>query len=286
MTTDRTITLPTGIRVGYVEAGAPDGVPVLYFHGTPSCRLEAALTLPGVAERLGLRVLAPDRPGCGMSSFVRYTVGSYPVLMSAFLDALGVGKVVLLGVSGGGRYACACAAAWLSRGRRLVLVSSTASSDLPGVRASWSRQDRLLQLLAVRAPSAFRAVLAKLARDARRDSDSVLALFNDLCEPDRRILARPDVRDALSRTFSESLRAGTRGVAHDWRLEAVPWGIDFGRIDVPTDVWHGTEDTIVDPTHGRALVEAMPHAQLHLLDGEGHISGRVDRLEEVLAPLR
>jgi len=74
MRSDLRVKLPDGSVVGYAEAGDPAGRPVIYLHGTPSSRLEVGL--PGIreaADDLDLRVLAPDRPGIGLSTFRRYS---------------------------------------------------------------------------------------------------------------------------------------------------------------------------------------------------------------------
>ena len=88
---DLRVELPDGTAVGYAEAGDPAGHPVLYLHGRASSRLE--IGLPGIreaAENLGLRVLAPDRPGMGLSAFRRFSIVDYPRLVRSFADALGV----------------------------------------------------------------------------------------------------------------------------------------------------------------------------------------------------
>ena len=69
MRSDLRVKLSDGTVVGYAEAGDPAGSPMIYLHGSPSSRLEVGL--PGIretAEDLGLRVLAPDRPGVGLST--------------------------------------------------------------------------------------------------------------------------------------------------------------------------------------------------------------------------
>ena len=72
MRSDLRVELPDRTLVGYAKAGDPAGPPVMYLHGSPSSRLEVGL--PGIreaAENLGVRVLAPDRPGIGLSTFRR-----------------------------------------------------------------------------------------------------------------------------------------------------------------------------------------------------------------------
>ena len=62
---DRQMTLSVGMDISYLDVGAPDGDVVLYFHGTPSSRMQATGPLDAVAAGLGLRIIAPDRPGYG-----------------------------------------------------------------------------------------------------------------------------------------------------------------------------------------------------------------------------
>ena len=284
MDADSAVTLADGTRLAYVAAGSPDGDPVLYFHGTPSSRLEATVSLEDAGRR-GLRIIAPDRPGCGGSTFVRYGVRDCPGLVSGLLDALEVDRVAVVGVSGGGRYATAFAAQQPERVRRVALVASTASSDLPGVRASWGKEDRMVYGMAVRAPWLLRAYLRKLDRRMRSDPTALLKLFSDLSPLDREVMARPEVPQALQRVVQEAMANGCRGVAHDFALEAGPWGVDPAGVRAPVDVWHGLEDTVVRPVQGRILAEALPTATPHLLPREGHISLRVNRMPEILERL-
>ena len=64
--TDQTIRLPDGRQLGYAEYGDPKGMPLLFFHGTPGSRLRLSHIDP-LARDLGVRVVAPERPGFGLS---------------------------------------------------------------------------------------------------------------------------------------------------------------------------------------------------------------------------
>lgn len=108
---DQVVRRSDGTDISYPDVGPPDGDLVLCVHGTPGSRMQATGPLIGDAERLGLRVVAPDRPGYGGSSFAPYRVVDYPGIVARFADALGIGTFGVIGTSGGGRYACACGAA-------------------------------------------------------------------------------------------------------------------------------------------------------------------------------
>jgi pimeloyl-ACP methyl ester carboxylesterase len=187
-----------------------------------------------------------------------------------------------VGVSGGGRYACACAAHLGPRVTRTALVASTAPADLDGVRATWSRGDRQLYVLAVRAPWLLRSYLAIMARRIRSDPKRVPELFNDLPAVDEAVLDRPEVRQILAATMTEAFRQGTRGAVHDIGLEARPWDVDLTAIQTPVDVWHGHQDTLVSIRQGEALARAISTATPRLLPQEGHISLRVDHITAIL----
>jgi pimeloyl-ACP methyl ester carboxylesterase len=275
------VTLPEGERISYVDVGPVTGRPILYLHGTPSSRMEAA-GLADAAGALALRVLALDRPGCGGSTFYRYRVRDYPQVIARFADTLGIADFGVLGVSGGGRYACACAAGLGSRVTRVALVASTAPPELPGVKDTWSRQDRQLYTLADKAPWLLRLALAGLARGIRREPDRARRLFNDLPTVDEQVLERPAVREGFEAMLREAFRQGARGPTHDLALEARSWNIDLGAVESPVDVWHGADDTIVSVQQAEILVRTLPHANSHILTGEGHVSLVVDHMRAVL----
>src|SRR5215468_3392088 len=103
--------LPTGRRLGFAEFGDPSGDPVLWFHGTPGGRRQFPLLGRRAAEELGLRVVVLGRPGTGLSDPHRYeSVADWAADVAHVADALGVEKVGVAGLSGGGPYALACAA--------------------------------------------------------------------------------------------------------------------------------------------------------------------------------
>lgn len=272
MSTDLHVNLADGTRIGYAEVGNPDGPPVVYLHGNPGSRLEVDLpAFRRAAEQLGIRLLAPDRPGTGLSSFRAFSLREYPQLMRRFADALGLERFAVTGFSGGGKYACACAWRLPDRVSRVALVSSTCSRDLPGAKATPNKEDRLLYPLADRAPWLVRMVFAKFARDARRDAESLLSMLDKLGPTDREILGRDEFRRAFGRSVAEAFRQGGRGVAHDYTLEARSWNVPLHQIQVPMQIWHGEDDRLVSPQASRILTEAISGATTHFVPEAGHL---------------
>ena len=106
----RIMRLPDGRRIGYAEFGDAKGLPVLAIHGTPGSRYMFALTDQAARER-GLRIIAPERPGYGLSDYRRRdALAQTAEDVNALADGLGLDRFALIGVSGGAPHAMAAAA--------------------------------------------------------------------------------------------------------------------------------------------------------------------------------
>jgi pimeloyl-ACP methyl ester carboxylesterase len=112
--------------VAYERWGDIDGQPMFFLHGSPGCRLNRH---PDVMlwPSLGLHVVTIDRPGCGGSTAlpgrrVSHAAGD----VAAVADALGLGRFLVVGSSGGGPHALACAAELGHRVRACAAVASAA----------------------------------------------------------------------------------------------------------------------------------------------------------------
>jgi pimeloyl-ACP methyl ester carboxylesterase len=84
-------------------------------------------------------------------------------------------------------------------------------------------------------------------------------------------LARADFRQAFGLNAAEAFRQGSRGPARDYTLEARPWRVPLGQIEVPVAIWHGQDDRLVSPQQAEILAAAVPGATTHLVPGQGHL---------------
>jgi pimeloyl-ACP methyl ester carboxylesterase len=281
ITTDNRLKLSDGSILGYAEYGDPQGKPVIYFHGCPGSRLDNYRpAFDQLATRHHARVIAPDRPGFGLSDFKPYTITSWPDIVLELAGRLGLERFAVMGVSSGGKYTAACAWKIPHRLTGACIISGNCPYDLPGAKETWSRDDRQMYTLADKAPWLFRLVFRKLARDMVKDPSRILSFFNS-SEPDRLTVSRSDVRQAFETIPVEAFRQGTRGVAHDLMLEARPWGFSLRDISMPVHVWHGEEDRLVPVEQGRIQASAIPHAIARFFPNEGHTLG-VNHAEELL----
>lgn len=135
--------LAGGRRLGYAELGDAEGIPVVWCHGGLSSRLDALPAEPA-ARALGVRLIAPDRPGIGSSDRVPgRTLLDWPADVSELATALGIDRFAVLGWSLGGPFAAACAFALSDRVTTLGLVAPCLPSDWDGMAAGLNGIDRV-----------------------------------------------------------------------------------------------------------------------------------------------
>ena len=270
------VRLPDGRTVAVAEYGDPAGLPVLYFHGFPACRLEA-----GLIADLPVRLLALDRPGYGGStSHPGRTLLDWPQDVAHVADQLGLDTLHIVGLSGGAPYASACAAVLGARVRSLSLVCPVPpahgvpdGSEGIGELIRFGRQPR-------RAAALF--PLVRLLVQQRFFSIHRM-VGRGLCPADDAAIT-PAVREELIAVWREALRHGVHGALSDARIYAADWGFDLDEIQVPTSLWCGGQDRLT-PLETLSPYKAIPGIRWHTLDGEGHFSLPLRHIKTMVAEL-
>ncbi len=268
---------PQGGWIAWCEYGAADGRPVLYCHGLPGSRLEHAHAA-GLARQRGQRIVVPDRPGYGASTRrPNRAIADFAADAAALLDHLGHDRFDVVGFSGGGPYALACAAHMPQRVQRLALVSSWAPFDQAGTEGMAEGFRQLWELGAADFP-AFSEALAG-AMDAAGGAYAML--LGGAPPVDRAVFADAERAAAYRANIGEGVRPGLDGVLDDARAILSDWGVDFARIEAPARLWHGTEDPNAPIGMGRWLARRLNDAALTEWDGAGHFES-FRRWDEVL----
>lgn len=263
------LTLADGRTLTLAQYGDPAGPPVFYFHGYPGSRLEVALL-----DGLPLRVIAIDRPGYGGSSpLPGRQLLDWPADVTAVADQLGLERFTVLGVSGGGPYAAACAFALPQRVRAAILLCPVPPAYAIDRQPAGQRGDLGLLMQLGRHPRAARPFLEMarwLGRQPNLLTPETIRRFGPLRLPpsDMMALAEPASSRTLA-SFREGLRMGIEGVWRDAQIYAQPWGFALNQIHVPLALWHGTADTIVPVRTSEAYIE-VPGCRRTLVEGAGH----------------
>jgi pimeloyl-ACP methyl ester carboxylesterase len=270
-----------------MELGDDRGPPILYCHGFPSSRREALLLHP-IAQALGMRIIAADRPGYGDSDpQPGRTIRDWPDDVAALADHLGLSRFGVLGVSGGGPYALACVALIPERLTACALVCPLG----PVYRLDLLRQmhwpTRLNLGLARVLPSLAHAAFGGLTPLLLARWPETVEHLRTLTAPavDRVELACTGTRAILNRTIADAMRGGARGARRDLLLYTRPWDIAFDAITQPIDLWHGEIDGTVPVSHARWYAAHLPSCRARYLPDEGHYSLPLRHAKEILSAL-
>ncbi len=274
-----------GSVVGVYEYGDPTGAPVMVFHGTPACGAGFVWADASARDR-GLRLIAPDRPGVGLSSRIpSWAIVDYPAQVVALADALDLERFSVWGYSGGGPYAVACAALLPDR------VTTTAVAAGMGQVGVWAtideseKTDRQMLHLSTTHPAVARLLLSISGRGARISPKIAMRSFEQqLDESDREVVLGLGPPNEVMALFTQAFLRGAYGVVADYAAIARPWGFDVEIIESPLHLFHGDADTMVPLRHSEELAKRVPTAQLTVWPGAGHL-GTIKHVDDVLDSL-
>jgi pimeloyl-ACP methyl ester carboxylesterase len=253
------------IRLRALEVGR--GRPILLVHGTVG-----PAAWPSLIEAMGGdgRFIVLDRPGWGGSDAVDFGRSAddhrlaADVLGSA-LDALGIEQAVVIGGSIGNVWALSLAQHRPSRVSRVVMLGA-------GPLRADVRPPRFIRILA----SPIGRLIVRLPMSADRTRSILAASGHASSLADGRIPDElVDYRVSLSND-THAMRHERTMVSHLVRGSGWRPGLPFddkalAGIGAPTLFVYGTNDDVGDVPMWRCFVAAMPHAELEIVEGAGHM---------------
>jgi pimeloyl-ACP methyl ester carboxylesterase len=261
--TETDLELAVGRTLHAYDTGADDAderLAVFWHHGSPNIGAPPE-PLFSAADRLGIRWVSYDRPGYGGSTLrPDRDVASAAGDASAVADELGIERFALMGHSGGGSHALACAALLPRRVLGMVVVAGMAPFGAEGL--DWFEGFGPASVAELRAAAAGRAALEKHL--AETDDEP------EFTAEDEAALAGEwswftDVVDS-------ALASGMGGFVDDDLASVGAWGFDPADVVAPALFVHGGRDRVVPSSHSEWLARRCPSAELWLRPDDGHIS--------------
>jgi pimeloyl-ACP methyl ester carboxylesterase len=238
-------------------------VAVFWHHGSPNVGSPPE-PLFAAAEANGLRWVSYDRPGYGGSGpHDGRTVASAAGDVAAIADALGIGRFAVLGHSGGGPHALACAALLPERVVAAASLSAPAPFEAEGLDwfAGWSPGIAAENRAAVGGRAALEAYWAGA------EPEDMGAFFTDAD-----MAALVDDWSWLAGVAGQAIDQGNEGYLEDTLAAVRPWGFGLDAIRVPALIMHGAKDKMVPCAHGEWLVARCPAAESRIVPDAGHIT--------------
>ncbi len=284
MSTDHRVISTDGRNLQVQEAGDPEGKPVLFHHGTPMSRLIYA-GWDEIAREHNVRFLAYDRPGYGLSDrHEGRDVAACAQDVRDIASQLGITGLGIIGLSGGGPHALACAALLDDLVPRVVSLAAVAPFDAEGL--DWyadtgeSNVEETQLFLSDRA--AARRQYEQDAQDMRtKTAEELQAAYISVYSP-------LDLK-CMEGEFGAFLDASTKlglslSIEGPWDDEAAfvsPWGFDLTQISTPVRLRQGRQDLMVPYGHGAWIASQIPGVEAILSEDESHLS-LLDHLAEDL----
>jgi pimeloyl-ACP methyl ester carboxylesterase len=283
------ITTHDGRVLEVATFGDPAGRTVLFHHGTPGSANLVKMIAP-LVEDGSLFVVTSSRAGYGKSTRLEgRDVASVVGDARAALDAAGRNEYVVVGWSGGGPHALACAAldaprcraAWSLAG----VVPTTADFDWTEGMGPENVEEFALAKEGGPEYIAQIEMYGAAFRDATKDN--VVELFGGLLsEPDKVAMEPEAGREDFAASLRQGFEFGSDGFLDDDQAMMHEWGFDPSKIDIPVAVWFGDHDLMVPRTHAEWLLRTLPTASEHFFEGDGHVSLVANHLDQLSADIK
>lgn len=280
------VTLSDARSLGYAVFGHGERV-VVWLHGTPGGRRQIPPGARVFARTHGIRVIGIERPGIGDSTPILHeNVLGFARDVEQVLEQLGVERCAVVGLSGGGPYALACARS-LARVRACAVLGGVAPACGPeaidGAITSLARFAPLVE----RVHRPLGAVLSFAIRSSHPLASPAYDLFMSLSrEGDREVFASPGMKHMFLDDMLRASRSGIRSLLFDYLLFSRDWGFSLTDIDRPTYFWHGDADPFVPLHHGEHQAALVPNSRLTVQPGASHIGGLAIAQEVLEAMVR
>jgi pimeloyl-ACP methyl ester carboxylesterase len=249
---------------------------VVWFHGTPGARRQVPEAGRRIAADRGVRIIGIDRPGVGLSTAHLYdNLVDFTDDLIVALDRLGIDRFSTVGLSGGAPYALAAAHAMPDRVPTVGILGGVVPSGGEegtdgGLVSLATRLKPLLPLLA----EPMGAALTSFVRLARPVASPALDLYARFApEGDRRVLSEPQNKEMFIDDILNSGRHSMRAAAYDAILFTRWWGFSVRDVQARVTWWQGDEDNIVPLSHAEHIVPLLPHGELRVRHGDGHLGG-------------
>ena len=280
-------TLADGRTLAYAIYGDSEGLPVLYFHGGNGSRIEAQW-FDAAAHRLGVKIIAPDRPGFGLSTFQPgRTFLDWADDVQALADSLKIERFAVFGLSGGAPHVAAVMHRLPERITRAAIISGVAPPEAPGRFQGMWFPVRLIFFFSRWLPFMKRIALSQMGKFYSDAEQMRKMMLRGLPKPDVEYMTRnPEAVDIFSADAREAHRSGIDGDAWEWQLYVRDWGFRLEDIQREIGLWYGRYDVMAPVSMGQFYARVLPHSHLTIVEDGAHFSTINNYIDDILTYLK
>jgi pimeloyl-ACP methyl ester carboxylesterase/DNA-binding CsgD family transcriptional regulator len=267
------ITLNDGRKMVYYEQGDAKGIPVILFHNI----IYGAGVLESTskaASRMGLRILAPLRPGFGSSDFIHDAYGDNLLTAAAadlceFMDRLSIPKAIIVGQTTATPYALRFARLYPHRTADLLGISHA-----PIWRDEWMnalpKRQKLMARITKYAPKLLPLVTrAGIAMFDKGHADKFLNAAHGDIPADAKALKHPETYAHILNGLEETVAQSAEAFRRDSPFTTLDFTEEARRLKHPFHIIHGDSNHIFPMSNIEAFLEEVPGTTLEVVKGAG-----------------
>ncbi len=265
---DNFVTLKNGTKIAYREYGPADGHPIIVCHNGYGCRVTIPMGYEDICQRQNKRIIIPDRPGYGLTPYIKSHPNSWNAMLSEFIDELELTQYDLLGTVLGSVIALNFAVEADTRLKRVRLSSPVFvnhKKDTEYLIGIFAPSTRLIQASKRFAREIYELWLKSVTMNLSSHYRNMLE--NSLGNAEREIFHSNNTIELMIDGFRQASSSGLDGISHEMVYCLSPRNVDLSKISVPVDLWWGDDDNRINLEGVKNLASQLPNAELHLREG-------------------
>lgn len=205
----------------------------------------------------------------------------WPADVCRLADTLGLDRFGVLGYSGGGPHALACAVRIPERLMTVGVMAGVGPVTEPGAMDGMLRNNIQIFTLSRQVPWLLNLIYRW---NNTADGEKLMrAGMVQMSKPDQEAMQNPEVLRGMAKDYKEAFRQSPRGVVQEGALFASDWGFKLSHVQTKISLWQGEEDTNVPAAMGRYQASQLPNCTAKYFAGEGHISIVTQHIREILS---
>lgn len=262
---EKIVVLSDGRKMSFSTFGDENGKAVFFFHGWPGSRVAMGQFDRIFAEK-GLWMITCERPGIGKSDFQENrTILDIAKDIEEVADSLNLQKFSVIGHSGGGPYAMACASQLSNRIEKVLLLAATSPVNRKKATKDMMFTNKLLFFIAKRSKFIFANIVKSVISNG--EEKFLAQMESSLPTSDKDVIN--EMREIILEDIHEGI-CQPDGFIHDFYILAQDWGFDLKKISMPVEIWHGEEDVNVPMQMSEYYSQILPKANLTRIKEQGH----------------
>ena len=252
-------------------------------HGSPMEMLYFEDLLDSLAAR-GMRAIAYTRPGYGESTRLpnRNVIDNNSDL-AAILAHQNIAQFVSCGWSAGGPPALASTLLEGCRGASVVATPAPFDQpDLDGFAGMTEAFAAECRACSSSVNSSFAFKQSHIDDVKALTTELLLSAFSSRASFATYETEYKNMAHDLSKSLMRGIDPDTLGFAEDDHSWLKPWGFDIEAIDLPVQMWIGSNDEYIPVAHAEWFGNHVRAIDLHILVGQDHVSIMVEHIDAII----